>query len=185
MLRHYSNTFRGSNFPSGLNSLTWPSSLSRICSTFSLLSPSHEFPVQNSVLFHTQGCFCLPAFTEHQPLHLEAHPCPFPIQSSFLIYFPNEAFFDNRHFGNTIPFNVWTMRPATQSHFFCPLIVSCMYILSLHYILTFTSQEHVFSLCVLCRKSKVSTEAELSEHLLDALFRWAHVEKEDGGKWGF
>lgn len=116
MLFHYSNTFRGSNFLSGLNSLAWPSSLSRICLIFSLLSPSHEFPVQNSVLFHPQGCFCLPAFTEHHPLHLDAHPCPFPIQSSFLIYFPNEAFFDNRHFRNTIPFNVWTMDAATQSH---------------------------------------------------------------------
>lgn len=112
-------------------------------------------------------------------------PSPFQIQSSFLIIslmkpsltiVTSETLFHLMSELCTLPLN---------HIFFCPLIVSCMYILSLNYILTFTSQEHVFSLCCLCRNNGVSTEAELSEHLLDALFRWAHVEKEDGSKWGF
>lgn len=38
---------------------------------------------------------------------------------------------------------------------FCPLIVSCIYIVLLNYILTFMSQEHVFSRCVCCRNRVV------------------------------
>lgn len=68
---------------------------------------------------------------------------------------------------------------------FCSLIVSCTYSSSLNCILTFVSQERVFFLCVFCRNRRVSTEARLGEHLPDALFSWAHVERRNGGEWGF
>lgn len=80
-------------FPPSLNSSAWPSRLSRICSTFSLLSPSHAF------LFKTQFCSTpMAAFVSwHLPntISFTWMPLSYSNPTVLLDHFPNETFFDN------------------------------------------------------------------------------------------
>lgn len=181
---HCSNTFYGSHFLPGLQFSVWPSSFFRTCLALSLPSPSHAFPFPTlstvlppglfpssriySTLSPSPGC---PTLSFSNPMH----PSP-SISLMKLLWVP----WLQKHYY----ISVWTMHPAIQLYIF--LSSNCfiyVYLVSQLYFDLHESRACLLPLCSL--QKQCSTEAYLSEPLLGASSRWAHVEREDGGKWGF
>ena len=138
------------------NSSAWPSSLSKICLTFSLprsltwISCSNtRGTVSPPGLFLSAGIYSkLPPSPGCSSLSFSDPTCPswsISLMKPSLATLTSEALFHLMSEPCTLPLN---------HMLFCSLIVSCMHALSLNYILTLTSQEHVFSLRVLFKKQQ-------------------------------